>query len=76
MVLPDRSGGQHHRAPELVRGALTRPYDLLIEHGTVVDGTGAPGVAGTVGVRDGRLEILREAPAPDVPVQRRIDAAG
>ncbi|MGH2402762.1 MAG: amidohydrolase family protein, partial [Candidatus Limnocylindria bacterium] len=47
-------------------------YDLLIENGTVVDGSGGPRFAASVGVRDGRLAVVRgEADAP-----HRIDATG
>ena len=51
------------------------PFDLLIEHGTVVDGSGAPPFAAAVGARDGRITLL-DGDTSDVPAQRRIDAAG
>ena len=51
------------------------PYDLVIENGTVVDGSGEPGFAATVGIRDGRLEVVRE-PAGETQAERRIDASG
>ena len=50
-------------------------YDVIVEGGTVVDGSGVPGFAATVGVRDGRLEIVRE-PTDQTQGTRRIDATG
>jgi N-acyl-D-amino-acid deacylase len=49
------------------------PYDLLIENGSVVDGSGAPGFAAAIGVREGRLEVLRDGAAGH-DAARRIDA--
>ncbi len=48
--------------------------DVLIEHGTVVDGTGAARYPATVGVRDGRLQMVQAG--DDRPVALRIDATG
>ncbi|HUF06763.1 MAG TPA: D-aminoacylase [Candidatus Binatia bacterium] len=54
---------------------MPEPYDLLIENGTIVDGSGERGFAGAVGVRDGRLEVvLGETGA--LAAGRRIDATG
>ena len=58
------------------------PFDLLITGGTIVDGTGDPGFRGDVGIRDGRLEIVRGDPANQgprgetAPAGRTIDATG
>ena len=51
------------------------PFDLLIEAGTVVDGTGAAGFRAAVGVRGDALTVLRGDVA-DVAAARRIDASG
>ncbi len=48
-------------------------YDLKISNGTIIDGTGRPRYRGDVGIRDGRIAALGEA--PDVAA-RSIDADG
>jgi N-acyl-D-aspartate/D-glutamate deacylase len=48
-------------------------FDLVIRGGTLVDGTGAPGREGDVGIRDGRIAALGDVPG-DAP--RSLDAAG
>jgi N-acyl-D-amino-acid deacylase len=49
--------------------------DLLIQGGTVIDGTGAPGRPGTVAVTGDTLRILREGDPPP-RAERTIDASG
>src|SRR3989475_9655993 len=49
-------------------------YDLLIKHGTVIDGTGAPGVVADVRGSDGRLAALE--PRLEGSADRAIDAGG
>jgi N-acyl-D-amino-acid deacylase len=51
------------------------PFDLLIEGGTVVDGSGDRPFAGAVGVRDGRLAVVFGETGA-VVAGRRIDATG
>jgi len=50
--------------------------DLLIEGGTIVDGTGAPGRPGTLAVVAGRIRVLGSDGEPPDHVGRRIDATG
>jgi N-acyl-D-amino-acid deacylase len=51
-------------------------FDLLIENGTIVDGTGAPGRAGSVGIRGDRLSLLETGVDRPSHVGRSIDATG
>jgi len=49
--------------------------ELLIENGTLIDGSGSAPFAGAVAVHDGRLRILA-GDASEVAAARRIDARG
>lgn len=55
-------------------GELPRRVDLLISAGRLVDGSGAPSAAGSVGVLAGRLVVGEPDWAPDA--ERTIDAHG
>lgn len=50
------------------------PWDILVTGGTVVDGTGEPGVPGDVAIRDGRIVRVSTSPLPQEPADRVIDA--
>ena len=52
---------------------MTAPYELIIENGTIVDGSGEPAFDAAIGVRDGRLEVIREA-TDALHAATRIDA--
>jgi dihydroorotase/N-acyl-D-amino-acid deacylase len=55
-------------------GAAKQPFDLVIRHGHVVDGTGSPWYSGDVGIRDGRIAAIGNL--ADAPRKRTIDAQG
>ena len=50
-------------------------FDLLFEGGTVVDGSGAAGFRGSVGVRGDTLHVLR-GDVSAIPATRRVDITG
>ena len=54
----------------------TQAYDVLFTGGTVVDGTGAPGYAADVAVRDGRIVAVSRTPLARGGARRVIDARG
>lgn len=62
------------------RDGRSAPFDILIEHGRIIDGTGSPWFAGDIGIRDGRIAaigILSAAAATRrIDAQRRVVAPG
>ena len=54
--------------------AADRPFDLVIIHGHIVDGTGSPWYSGDIGIRDGRIAAIGNL--TDAPRTRTIDAQG
>ena len=53
---------------------VAEPYDLIIRHGRIVDGTGNPWFHGDVAVRGDRIVAVGRVPA--APAKREIDAKG
>jgi N-acyl-D-amino-acid deacylase len=63
--------------PEADAQAVTQPYDVVIEHGRIVDGSGNPWFYGDVGVRGDRIAtIARPGMLERVTARRRVDATG
>jgi len=52
---------------------MAEAFDLLIQGGTLLDGTGAPARAGDLGVRDGRIAALGRV---EGAARRTLDARG
>jgi dihydroorotase/N-acyl-D-amino-acid deacylase len=50
------------------------PYDLLIQHGHIIDGTGSPWYSGDVAIKDGRIAAI--GPLMRASAADTIDAAG
>jgi N-acyl-D-aspartate/D-glutamate deacylase len=48
-------------------------YDLLIQNGRIVDGSGAPAFRGDVGIKNGKIAEIGKLSGP---AKRTIDAAG
>src|SRR5581483_4093737 len=51
-----------------------QPFDLLIVHGTVVDGSGTPGIRADVGIRDGHIAAIGDLHSSTA--RRTVEAAG
>ena len=69
-----QSDAQSNSRFESQPGAPTQPFDLVIAHGHIVDGTGSPWYSGDVGIRDGRIAAIGNL--ADAPRKRTIDAQG
>jgi dihydroorotase/N-acyl-D-amino-acid deacylase len=52
----------------------TGPFDLVITHGHIVDGTGSPWYSGDLGIREGRIAAIGNL--ANAPRKETIDAAG
>ena len=69
-----------HGAPAIARPPEAKPFDLVIENGRIMDGTGNPWMLGDVGVRDGRIAAIGDLHAAKaktrIDARRRIVAPG
>ena len=54
--------------------AANSPYDVLIQHGKIVDGTGSPWYSGDIGIRQGHIAAIGNLSG--APARRTIDARG
>jgi dihydroorotase/N-acyl-D-amino-acid deacylase len=54
--------------------AQEQPFDVVIVHGHIIDGTGSPWYSGDVGIRGGRIAAIGNL--ADAPAKRTIDAHG
>jgi dihydroorotase/N-acyl-D-amino-acid deacylase len=52
----------------------SKPFDIIVTNGHIIDGTGSPWYSGDVGIRDGRIAAIGNLSAS--PRKRTIDAAG
>ena len=50
------------------------PFDVVILHGHIIDGTGSPWYSGDVGIRDGHIAAIGDLAA--APAKQKIDAHG
>jgi N-acyl-D-amino-acid deacylase len=53
---------------------VSRPFDVVITNGHIIDGTGSPWYSGDVGIRDGKIAAIGNLAA--APRTRTIDAGG
>ena len=51
-----------------------QPFDVVILHGHIIDGTGSPWYSGDVGIRDGRIAAIGDL--GNAPTKQKIDAQG
>jgi N-acyl-D-amino-acid deacylase len=54
--------------------ARQEQFDLIIEHGHIIDGTGSPWYSGDVGIRNGHIAAIGDL--ANAPARQKIDAQG
>ncbi|MBS1803619.1 MAG: D-aminoacylase [Acidobacteria bacterium] len=52
----------------------TERFDVVIQHGHIIDGTGSPWYSGDVGIREGRIAAIGDLSG--LPARQTIDAQG
>ncbi len=52
----------------------SEPFDIVIAHGHIIDGTGSPWYSGDIGIRDGRIATIGDLSG--APRRETIDARG
>jgi N-acyl-D-amino-acid deacylase len=55
-------------------GPPSSPFDIVITHGHILDGTGSPWYSGDIGIRAGRIAVIGNLAA--APRKQTIDAEG
>ena len=55
-------------------GGEREPFDVVILHGQIVDGTGSPWYSGDVGIRDGHIATIGDLSGAQA--KQKIDARG
>jgi dihydroorotase/N-acyl-D-amino-acid deacylase len=66
--------GAEHSGAERRAAPGPAAFDLIIEHGHVIDGTGAPWYAADIGIRGGRIAAIGRL--DQAAAKRRVDATG
>ncbi len=61
--------------PQLKKTTIP-PYDIIVKNGTVLDGTGAPGVKADVAILGRRIVRVSQTPLNPADAERVIDATG
>jgi dihydroorotase/N-acyl-D-amino-acid deacylase len=54
--------------------AVDEPFDVVILHGHILDGTGSPWYSGDVGIRKGHIAVIGDLAG--APAKQKIDAKG
>src|ERR1700736_4312603 len=58
----------------VIAGATSQDFEIVITNGRIIDGTGSPWYSGDIGIRDGRIKAIGNLSA--ATRTRTIDAQG